>query len=76
MAPVILLALGALMSSLHVKGRTKSWQAHEHNQQCGENERIDIGTSQRLRKEGNTRFNKVLAMKPGLSMIFEKQHIS
>ena len=29
MARVIQLALGAFMSSLGVKGRTKSWEAHE-----------------------------------------------
>jgi hypothetical protein len=48
MAHVIQLALGTFMSCLGVKGRTKSWEAHEGNQQLGENERIDIGKSQRL----------------------------
>jgi len=37
MAHVIQLALGAFMSSLGVKGRTKSWEAHERDQQFGEN---------------------------------------
>ena len=50
MAHVIQLALGAFMSSFSVNGRTKSWVAHERNQQFGENESIDIGNSQRLRK--------------------------
>jgi len=31
MAHVIQLALGVFMSSLGVKGRTKSWEAHEHD---------------------------------------------
>jgi len=76
MAHVIQLALGAFMSSLGVKGRTKSWDAHECDQQFGENESIDIGKSQRLRKEGNARINKVSAMKPGLAKIIEKVRIS
>jgi len=76
MAHVIQLALGAFMSSLGVKGRTKSWEAHERDQQFGENESIDIGKSQRLRKEGNARINKVSAMKPGLAKIIEKVRIS
>jgi len=72
MAQVIQLALGAFMSSLSVQGRTKSWEAHECNQQFGENESTDFGKSQRLRKEGNARINKVLAMKSGIAMIIEK----
>jgi len=76
MAHVIQLALGAFMSSLGVKGRTKSWEAHERDQQFGENESIDIGKSQRLRKEGNARINKLSAMKPGLAKIIEKVCIS
>jgi len=64
------------MSSLGVQGRTKSWEAHERDQQSGENESIDIGKSLRLRKEGNARINKVLAMKPGLAKIIEKVRIS
>jgi len=59
MTHVIQLALGAFISSLGVKGRTKSWEAHERNQQFGENESIDIGQSQRLRKECKARINKV-----------------
>jgi len=76
MAHVIQLALGAFMSSLSVKGRTKCWEAHECNQQFGEKESIEIGKSQRLRKEGNAGINIVLAMKPGLAKIIEKVHIS
>jgi hypothetical protein len=75
-AHVIQLALGALMSSLGVKGSTKSWEAHERDQQFGKNERIDIGKSQRLRKEGNARISKVSAMRPGLAMIIENVRIS
>jgi len=76
MAHVIQLALGAFMSCLGVKGRTKSWEAHEHDQQFGDNESIDIAKSQTLRKEVNARINKVSAMKPGLTMIIEKVRAS
>jgi len=76
MAHVIQLALGELMSSLGVKGRAKSCEAHERHQQFGENESIDIGKSQRLRKEGNARINKVSAMRPGLAKIIEKVRVS
>jgi len=76
MAHVIQLSLGAFMSSLGVKGRTKSWEAHERDQQFGENESTDIGKSQRLRKEGNARINKVSAMRPGLAKIIDKVRIS
>jgi len=75
MAHVIQLALGAFMSSLSVKGRTKSWEAHERNQQFGENESTHIGKSQRLGNEGHARINKVSAMKPGLVKIMEKVSI-
>jgi len=72
MAHVIQLALGALISSLGVKGRTESWEAHERNQQFGENESIDIGKSQGLRKKGNARINNMSAMWPGVAKIIEK----
>jgi len=72
MAHSIQLALGAFMSSLGVKGRTKSWEAHELDQHIGVNESIDIGKSQILRKEGNARINKVSAMRSGLAKIMEK----
>jgi hypothetical protein len=35
MVQVIQLALGAFLSSLGVKGRMKSWEAHERDQQFG-----------------------------------------
>jgi len=76
MAHVRELALGAFMSSLGVKGRTKSWEAHQRDQRFGENESIDIGKSQRLRKEGNARINKVSAMRPRLAEIIQKVRIS
>jgi len=76
MAHIIQLALGAFMSSLGVKGCTKSWEAYERDQQFGENENIDIGNSQRLRKDGNARISKVSAMRPGFAKIIEKVHIS
>jgi len=63
----IQLGLGALMRSLGIKGRTKSWEAHKRYQQFGENESTDIGKSQRLRKEGNSTINKVSAMRPSLA---------
>jgi len=76
MAHVIQLALGAFMSSLDVKGRTTSWEAHERDQQFGMNESMDIGKSQGFRKESNAAINKVSAMKPGVANIIEKLHIS
>jgi len=69
MAHVIQLAFGAFMCSLGVKGSTNSWEAHERDQPFGENESIDIGKSQRLRKEGNAKINTVFAMKSGLAKI-------
>jgi len=59
LAHVVELSLGAFMSSLGVKGCIKSWEALQCDQQFGENENTDIGKSQRLRKEGNARINKV-----------------
>jgi hypothetical protein len=76
MAHVIQLALGAYTCSLGVKDCTKSWEAHEHDQQFGENDSIDIGKSQRLRKEGNARIHMVSAMRPALAKIIEKGCIS
>jgi len=72
MAHIIQLAVSAFMSSLGVKGHAMSWESHECDQQFGENESVDIGKSQRLRKEGNARINKVSAMKPALAKIIEK----
>jgi len=76
MAHSIQLALGVFMRSLVVKGRTKSWEAHERDHHFGENDSIDIRKSQRRRNEGNARVNKVSAMKPGLPKIIENVHIS
>jgi hypothetical protein len=76
MAHVIQLALGAFMSSLGVKGRTKSCEAHEGDKQFGENERTDIRKSQILRKEGNARINEVSAMRQCLPKIIQKVRIS
>jgi len=76
MAHVIQLAVGAFTSSLGVNGRTKSWEAHERDQQFGANESMDTGKRQRLRKEGNARINKVSAIEPGLAKIIEKVRIS
>jgi len=76
MAHVIQRALGELISSFGVKGSTKSGEAHQRDQQFGENECIDIGKSERLRKDGNARINKVSAMNPGLPKIIEEVPIS
>jgi len=57
MARVIQLAGGVFMSSIGVKGGTKSWEAHERDQHFGENETIAIGKSHRLRKEANAGTN-------------------
>jgi len=76
MALVIRLSLGAFISSLGVKGRTKSLEAHERDQLCGEHESTDIGKSQRLQNKGNARMNKVSAMRPGLAKTIEKVRIS
>ena len=64
MAHVIKLALGAIMSNLGVKDRTKSSEIHEHHQQFGENESIENGKSQRLQKEGTARINKLSDLRP------------
>jgi len=76
MAHVIQQALGAFMSSLSVNGRNMSWEVQECNQQFGENESIDIGKRQRLRKEGNARMSIVPAMKAGLGKTIEKARSS
>jgi len=69
------LALGTVMSSLSLNGRTKSWEANECDQQLGQNESINIEKSERLRTDVNTRMNKVSAKRPGLAKIFEKVRI-
>jgi hypothetical protein len=76
MARIIQLAFGVFMNCLSMKGRTKTWEAHERDQQFGGNESIDIGKSQRLRKEGNARINKVSVMRPGEAKIIETVCIS
>jgi hypothetical protein len=48
MAHVIQLAFVTSISTVGVKCHTKSLEAHERDQQFGENESIDIGKSQRL----------------------------
>jgi len=76
MVLVVQLGLDAFMSSFHVKGCTKSCEAQERDQQFRENQRTDIGKSQRLRHEGNATINKVSAIRPGLPKIIEKVCIS
>jgi hypothetical protein len=46
----IQLALGTLMSSVGVKGRNKSWEALDSDQQFGEYESVGIGKSQDFEK--------------------------
>jgi len=72
MAHVIHLALGKFVSSLGFEARTKSFDANERDQQFGENQSTEIWKSQRLRKQGNAKINKVSAIKPGLAKIIEK----
>jgi hypothetical protein len=64
------------MSSLSVKGHTKSLEAHECHQQFGEIQITDSGKRERLRTEGNARMNKVSAMGPGIATIIENECIS
>jgi len=73
---VIQIALGGFVICLSVTDRTMSWEAHEHDQQFGENETTDIGKCQRLQKERNARMNKGLAMRPGVSKVILKVQIS
>jgi len=75
MAHVIQHVLGASMSNLSVKGCTRSWEAYERYQQIEENERTNIGQSQKLRKEDNARTKNVSALRPGLAKIIDKVHI-
>jgi hypothetical protein len=72
MVHVIQLASGAFISSLGVTGRTMSCEAHDRYQQYEENVSIEVGKSQRLRKEGNARINEVSTMNPGLAKIIAK----
>jgi len=68
---VIQLDRGAFMRILGVKDCTKSSVAHEQDQQFGEHERIEMGKSQRLHKDGNATILKVSTMKPCLAKIIE-----
>jgi len=52
------------------------WGASERDQQFGENENIDIGKSQRLRKEGTARIDNLSAMRPALAKIIKTVRIS
>ena len=69
---VIQLYLVELMSNLGVKGRTKLWQANEHDKQFEENESAALAKSQKLQKAGNTSISKMVVMKIQLSEIFEE----
>jgi len=64
------------MSRLGVEWRLTAWEAHEHDEKIGKNDSIDIGKSQRLRKEVYARFHKVLLMRPGLANIIDIVRIS
>jgi hypothetical protein len=66
------MAFGVIMSSLRIKGCTKSWEAHDHDLQFGKKEIKEFGKSPRLRKEYNARINILSAMRPGLAKIIEK----
>ena len=72
MAHVIQLCLGAFMSNLGVKGCTKAWDAHEHDEQFGENEGAPTTNIQKQWKISHARIHKVVAMNPGLAKIIEK----
>jgi len=76
MVHVIQLALGAFMSILGAKSRTKSLEAHERHQHFEEIESTKIGNGERHRNEGNARIYKVSAMRPGSEMLIEKVRIS
>jgi len=76
MAIVVHLVLTVFMSSLRVKGHTKSWKAHQCIQHFGENDSPDNSKIQRVQKDDNARINKVLAMRPGLAKILQKVSIS
>jgi len=76
MAHVMQIALCAFRICLSVNSHIKSWKTSECNSQFGENETTDIGTSVRLRKEGNARINKLCAISPGLAKMIKKECIS
>ena len=72
MAHVIQLCLGAFMSSLGVKGRTKSWEANERDEHFGENESGVPTSTERHQNVGTARIARVTSMPPGLAKIIEK----
>ena len=73
MAHIIQLCLGAFMSSLGVKGREKSWEAYERDQQFQDTDKTSAqGVKERMKQHGNARIAKVVAMRPGLPKIIEK----
>jgi hypothetical protein len=74
MVHIIQPVLGALNSRHNVTGHTKTWEACEHDQHCGENESIDTASIQRIQNESKAGSMKVLAMKPGLAKINETVH--
>jgi hypothetical protein len=75
-APLIQLGLGVFMTSLDAKGQARSWEAHEGDQQFGENELVDNGKSEKLCKEGNARINMELAITACLAKIIQKVYTS
>jgi hypothetical protein len=71
MAHVIQLCLGAFMASLGVKGREKSWEAHQQDKHFEENTTTQ---SKKSCRSGfvNARIRSVAAMPAGLHKIIEK----
>jgi hypothetical protein len=76
MVHVIQLGLGAFRRSLGVKARTRSWKAHERDQQFGEDESMGNRKNHRHQLEGNARINTVSAVSSGLAKIIWKVHTS
>lgn len=72
---IVYLALCAFIRCLRVIGLQTSWEADDHDHQSGANVNIDIVESQNLRNEGNTRINKLSAIRPGMEKIVEKVRI-
>ena len=62
--PHLSVCFGCVHEQSWCKDCTKSWEAHERDQQFGENEGTKSGKSETLRKEGNARINEVSAMRP------------
>jgi hypothetical protein len=67
MGHIIHLALAVSLCSVSIYGCTKSWEAHEPNQQVEENQSLDFGISQRLWQQGDAEINKGWAVKPCLA---------